>query len=376
MTEWIRAARAVTPDGVVEGVRIGVEGGLIVAVEAGAPPDDGLWALPGFVDTHTHGALGHDYGTATRDEARAILAFQRSRGTTTAYASLATRALDDLCGQLGVLAGLVEAGELAGIHLEGPFLAPERRGAHRADLLRTPDPDVVRSLLEAGRGSVRMVTLAPELPGADEAVSTLRAAGVRVAFGHSDADALGCARMVEHGARVATHLFNAMRPIHHRDPGPVPGLLTDPRVAVELICDGVHLHADTIDLAIAVAGPDRVVLVTDAMAATGLGDGDYPLGDLTARVIDGTARVLGADGRLGAIAGSTLTMDVAVKNLVSAGHPPASVARMAAATPAGVHGLDDVGALEVGRRADVVLIDERGALQRVFHAGAEVSRPR
>ncbi|GAB3711557.1 N-acetylglucosamine-6-phosphate deacetylase [Mariniluteicoccus flavus] len=371
MSEHIEVAYAVTPDAVVEGARIVVEGDRIAAVEPTGRRggDAGEWALPGFVDTHTHGAVGHDFGDADADGVRAMLDFQRSRGATSVFASLATNTLDHLERQVALLADFVEAGELAGIHLEGPFLAAERKGAHAAELLRDPDPVSVARLLEAGRGTVAMVTLAPERDHATEAIAAFRAAGVRVAFGHSDADAALCRSAIDAGARVATHLFNAMRGIHHREPGPVPALLDDPRVAVELICDGVHLHDDVIRLAVAAAGPERVILITDAMAATGLSDGDYTLGALRARVVGDVARILEEDGSLGAIAGSTLTMDRAVAHAVRLGTPLPAVAAMAASTPARVHGLGDVGALVPGRYADLVLTDAEGRPHRVMRRG-------
>lgn len=369
MSEVIEVARAMTAEGVVEGARLVVDGERIAAVERAGSAGEAPWAVPGFVDTHTHGAVGHDFGDADADGVAAMLAFQRSRGATSVMASLATHTLDHMAARVALLADFVERGELVGIHLEGPFLAPERKGAHSLELLRDPDPESVATLLDAGRGCVRMVTLAPERAGAEQAMAMFARAGVRVAFGHSDADAAGCAWAVDRGATVATHLFNAMRGIHHREPGPVPGLLTDPRVMVELICDGVHLDRDVVRMALAAAGPDRVGLVTDAMAATGLADGDYSLGALTARVEDGVARIVTDDGTPGAIAGSTLTMDRAFAAVVDAGATIPDAARMAATTPARVHALDGVGVLAAGAYADLVLVGDDGVRRRVMRRG-------
>lgn len=373
--EPLLVAGAVTPSGIVAPARISITDDRIDAIDPapGAKTDDS-WALPGFVDTHTHGGMGVDFGSADADGVRRVLEFARSRGTTSQFASLATDTVDSLCRQLDLLAGFVEAGELAGIHLEGPFLAEARRGAHDPRLLRHPAPEVVDTLLTAGRGQVAMVTLAPELEGTDEAIPRFLAAGVRVAFGHSDTGAELTRRTVEAGATVATHLFNAMQPIHHRNPGPIPVLLEDPRVGVELICDGIHLSPEVVRLAAAAAGWDRVLLVTDAMAAAGLGDGDYALGALRARVEAGVARVLTEDGTggesLGSIAGSTLTMAGALRFLLDLGADLPAASAASAGNPARWHGLDEVGALAPGRFADLVLTDPAGSVRRVLRRGA------
>ena len=202
-----------------------------------------------------------------------------------------------------------------------------------------------------------------------EAIDRLVRDGVTTAVGHTDSDAAMIKEAVDRGATVATHLFNAMRPIHHREPGPVPALLDDPRVVVELIADGVHLHDDVLLLAIAAAGPDRVALITDAMLAAGASDGRYRLGALPVEVSEGRARLVKADGSPGAIAGSTLTMAAAYERLIGLGLPHEQVARMAATTPARVHRLNRVGAIEAGRLADLCVVDDRGALQRVMARG-------
>ena len=214
-----------------------------------------------------------------------------------------------------------------------------------------------------------MITIAPELPHGLEAIDRLVRDGVTTAVGHTDSDAAMIKEAVDRGATVATHLFNAMRPIHHREPGPVPALLDDPRVVVELIADGVHLHDDVLLMAIAAAGPDRVALITDAMLAAGASDGRYRLGALPVEVSHGRARLVKADGSPGAIAGSTLTMAAAYERLIRLGLPHEQVARMAATTPARVHRLDRVGAIEAGRFADLCVVDDRGALQRVMARG-------
>lgn len=353
------------------------DAGWIVNIETDAPPADAEvidgWAVPGFVDTHSHGGANADFADEDPARVTAAIEMHRGHGTTTLFASTVTESIPDLCRQIGTLRQHIAAGELDGIHLEGPFLAPEKKGAHREHLLISPSPAAVAELLEASQGAVKMITMAPELSDALDATRTFVQAGVAVAFGHSDADQDLTAAGVDAGMNIATHLFNAMRPIHHREPGPIPQLLTDDRVAVELICDGVHVHPAVVRMAIAAAGVERVLLVTDAMSATGAADGEYQLGGLPVRVIDGTAKLINADGSLGAIAGSTLTMDRAFSFVVQeVGCSIVDAAKMAAINPARVHGLAKVGQLSVGRRADLCVVNDDGELQRVMRRAAWV----
>lgn len=357
--------RLVTPDGIVDGW-LETAGGTITAVGPGEPPRPadrdvaGQWVVPGFVDIHVHGGAGADFTTGSSEQARRIVALHRRHGTTTMLASLVTADVETMAASIDALAGLVDEGELAGIHLEGPFLAPTRRGAHDAGLLRVPEPDVVDRLVSAGPTRVRMVTLAPEQPAAIDAVRRLVDFGVVVAVGHTDATYDQTRAAIDAGAAVGTHLFNAMRPVLHREPGPVPALLEDDRVTVELICDGVHLHPATIRWVLRTASARRVALVTDAMAAAGAGDGDYLLGHLTVRVRDGVARQ--PDGT---IAGSTLTMDRAFRCVVDAGASVEEAVTMASTTPAEALGLaDEIGSITVGRAADLVVLD------RTLHVAA------
>ena len=357
--------RLVTPDGIVDGW-LETAGATITAVGPGEPPRPadrdvaGQWVVPGFVDIHVHGGAGADFTTGSSEQARRIVALHRRHGTTTMLASLVTADVETMAASIDALAGLVDEGELAGIHLEGPFLAPTRRGAHDAGLLRVPEPDVVDRLVSAGPTRVRMVTLAPEQPAAIDAVRRLVDFGVVVAVGHTDATYDQTRAAIDAGAAVGTHLFNAMRPVLHREPGPVPALLEDDRVTVELICDGVHLHPATIRWVLRTASARRVALVTDAMAAAGAGDGDYVLGHLTVRVRDGVARQ--PDGT---IAGSTLTMDRAFRCVVDAGASVEEAVTMASTTPAEALGLaDEIGSITVGRAADLVVLD------RTLHVAA------
>ena len=366
-------ARMVTPDGIVDGW-VDVDDRRIAALGRGDPPrpaDRDLgrrWVVPGFVDIHVHGGARAAYMSGDQDQAVLVADLHRRHGTTTTMASLVTGGEAALTRIVTSVAELVDDGLVAGIHLEGPFLAEARCGAHDPGLLREPEPALVERLLRAGHGTIRMVTLAAELPYAGDAVRRIVGAGARAAVGHTDATYAQAQEAIEAGATVATHLFNAMRPLHHREPGPVPALLEDERVTVELICDGVHLHPAVVRLAIEAAGPSRVTLVTDAMAATGAGDGDYVLGELAVRVEDGVARLV----KGGAIAGSTLTMDRAFQFVVrEAGVAIEDAVRMASANPAALLGVGDrVGSLAVGYDADLVVLDEEFTRQAVMAKGS------
>lgn len=373
--EKIQVAHAVTPDGVIDDATITIADGRIVSVEPGGTGAT-LWAVPGFVDSHSHGAVGVSYGDPDRAANMRAIEYHRTQGSTTIIASTVTEPIEKLERQLAVLRELTEAGELGGIHLEGPFLAPEKKGAHDLALLRDPDPASVERLIAAGGPALKMITMAPERNLAEAAIRRFVEAGVKVAFGHSDADEKITAESIDWGADIATHLFSAMRSIHHRDAGPVPVLLVDERVMVELICDGIHHQPVIAAMSIDAAGPNRVALVTDAMSATGKGDGRYVLGELEVEVTDGTARLVTADGTPGAIAGSTLTMARAFQFVVEeVGVSIPDAARMAATTPAAWHRLDEVGQLSPGRYADICLVDDDGALHGVIRHGEWIVRP-
>ncbi|PJE97403.1 N-acetylglucosamine-6-phosphate deacetylase [Streptomyces carminius] len=375
----LTGARVVRPDG-VDGSdgngRVTVEGTRIAADapgEAGTLDLTGHWIVPGFVDMHVHGGGGASFSSGSAEEALRAVATHRAHGTTTLVASTVTGDLEDLARQAAVLSELVEQGDLAGVHFEGPFISPHRCGAHDPALLRDPDPADVRKLLDAARGTARMVTLAPELPGGLESVRLLAEEGVIAAVGHTDAAYEATLRAVEAGATVATHLFNAMPVLRHREPGPVAALLADERVTVELINDGVHLHPAVLGLAFARAGAGRVAFVTDAMGAAGMGDGLYPLGPLTVRVTDGVARL--AEG--GSIAGSTLTLDRALRRAVTVdGLPVEDAVRALSANPARLLGVADrVGSIEPGKDADLVVLDAEYRLTGVMRKGEWVVAP-
>ncbi|GEE00531.1 N-acetylglucosamine-6-phosphate deacetylase [Gordonia spumicola] len=366
----IVSAAAVVADGAVHRPGwLSIADGLVDGVGAGAPPSvadehhpDGT-IVAGFVDMHVHGGGGASYTDGDADQVKVASAFHRSHGTTTTVASTVSASPDELAETVGRLAPLVRAGAIAGIHLEGPWIAHSRCGAHAPDRLRSPDLAEIDSLLEIADGTIAMVTIAPELPGALDAVERLTAAGVRVAVGHTDATYDQTRAALDRGASVATHLFNAMAPLGHREPGPILALLEDPRAVVELIGDGVHLHPSLVAQVQRRVGSHRVALVTDSMVAAGMADGDYLLGSLDVYVRDGVARLRSTD----AIAGSTATMDGlfarTVAGLRRAPEPMSdddaliAASVMCSETPARVLRRDDIGVLAVGRRADFVILD-------------------
>jgi N-acetylglucosamine-6-phosphate deacetylase len=363
--------RVVTPRGVLDDTIVVLRGERIAELRPAGPTErEDLrpgWILPGFVDIHVHGGGGFSFTTGAADQARGAAAFHARHGTTTLLASLVTAAPPALRAALRSLAPLVDEGLLAGVHLEGPYLSPVRCGAQNPAYLRDPDTAELATLLESG--IVGMVTLAPELPGALDAVRLLVDRGVLAAVGHTDATYEQTMAAVVAGAGVATHLGNAMRPIHHRAPGPIIALLDAPGVVCEQVADGVHLHEGMLRHVFRTAGPDRVALVTDAMAAAGRPDGDYDLGDQSVTVSAGVARLT----RDGAIAGSTLTMDAAFRRTVHNGVSVVDAARMAATTPARVIGLgDQVGAVEAGLRADLVLLDQELHVTAVLRGGEPI----
>ncbi len=318
---------------------------------------------PGFVDAHGHGGAGVAYDDGV-DAIRTARALHREHGTTSAVISLVTAPLEDLEASVAAIAELTKTDpDVLGSHLEGPFLDPGHQGAHEPTLLRTPTPESIARLLEAGNGTVRQITIAPELPGGLAAIEQIVAAGAVAAVGHTDATEAQAREAFDAGATLLTHAFNAMRPIHHRAPGPVLAAAADERVVLEGIADGVHLHADVIRLLFQVA-PGRVALVTDAMAAAGSADGHYDLGAVKVTVKDGIART----DDTGSIAGSTLTQDAALRKTVDAGVPVADALQALTATPARAMGRTDVGTLAIGSRADVVLLGADLQVGRVYTA--------
>ncbi|MFG2531390.1 N-acetylglucosamine-6-phosphate deacetylase [Streptomyces sp. NPDC048516] len=384
----LTGARIARPSGVVERGRITVEGGLIGDVHsrdldldeavAGRVVDlTGHLIVPGFVDMHVHGGGGGSFSSADPEECMTVAETHRRHGTTSMVASTVTGELTDLARQAAVLAELVQQGELAGIHFEGPFISAHRCGAHQPELLRDPDPADVRKLIDAAHGTASMMTVAPELPGGLESVRLLADAGVIAALGHTDSDYDATRRAIEAGATVATHLFNAMPPLGHRTPGPVAALLEDERITVELINDGTHLHPAILQLAVREAGAGRVAFITDAMGAAGMNDGMYPLGPMQVEVKDGVARI-SSGPTAGSIAGSTLTLDRAFRRAVTLdGLTIDQAVQALSATPARLLGIDDrTGSLQTGKDADLVVLDAAYEPAGVMRRGEWVVRPK
>jgi N-acetylglucosamine-6-phosphate deacetylase len=372
----LSGADVVLPTGTVKAGRVIVDGPRI----AGAAPENAQvidvtdhWLVPGFVDIHNHGGGGASFTSGTVDDVLKGIHTHRLHGTTTLVASTVTGDMDFLAQRAGILSELAEQGDLAGIHFEGPFISPCRKGAHSEELLRDPDPADVRKLIDAARGRAKMVTLATELPGGLDSVRLLAEHGVIAAIGHTDATYEQTVEAIDAGATVATHLFNAMPPLGHRDPGPIVALLEDPRITVELINDGTHLHPASLELAFHHAGAGRVAFITDAMDAAGFGDGLYSLGPLAVEVKEGVARLV--EG--GSIAGSTLTLDRAFKRSVTIDRLSVedTVAALSA-NPARLLGsYGEIGSLEPGKYADLVLLDRHFDLKGVMRRGEWVVDP-
>lgn len=363
-TALLASPQVLWPDGTLRPGWVAVSDGRITEVGFGTPPGtpdlEAPVLSPGMVDMHCHGGAGKTFATTEATEAAGVVAAHLTRGTTSIMASLVTAEIDELEEQIRTLVPLAQEGAIIGIHLEGPWLNEDHCGAHDPDLLRAPDPADIDRLVQAGGGHLRMVTLAPELPGALAATEQLRRAGVVVALGHTDADADQFRAGVAAGASVVTHLCNGMRPMHHRSPGPVVAALADPRLTVEVVADGVHIHPAVLDL-VHRSAHSRVALITDAMSAALVGDGDYRLGGLDVEVVDGVARL--ADG--GSIAGSTLTLDRAVRTAVGSGFHPAGALTAATRSPARALGLSD-GVIEVGAAARLLAWEPDLRLTRVL----------
>jgi N-acetylglucosamine-6-phosphate deacetylase len=357
---------------------IEVSQGVVDAIGTGAPPrpaDRDLGAVtvvPGFVDTHLHGGGGANFSTASAAETATAVALHRKHGTTTLVASLVTAGPAELLRQVRELADDVRGGLIDGIHLEGPWLSTTRCGAHQPSLMRDPDPAEVDRVLDAGAGAIRMVTLAPERDGALAAIGQIVEAGAVAAVGHTEATYEQTRAAILAGATVGTHLFNAMRPIDRREPGPIVALLEDDRITVELITDGVHVDPAIYRHVTRSAGPDRVSLITDAMAAAGMADGEYWLGQLAVAVEDGVARVAGTQ----TIAGGTATMDRVFRFAVIHSDLPRDEALMAAVRQASINparalGLPCAG-LVPGATADLVVLDSDLAVTGVLRQGSWV----
>jgi N-acetylglucosamine-6-phosphate deacetylase len=365
--EGVRAGDLVLSGDTIASVGARGAGGEVVELE-------GRWVLPGFIDVHVHGGGGAQCNTADAEDIRRVARFHAQHGTTALLPTTVAAPVDDLMAAVEAIRAAARApevgsAEVLGAHLEGPFLSPRWPGAMDAAHFIEADLAVADRLVAGG--GVRMMTVAPELPGALDVVRALVAAGVVVSLGHTDAAYAQVAAAVAAGARSITHTFNAMRPLHHRTPGAL-GAALDLKVACEVICDGVHVDPALVRLLARVKGAKRTLLVTDAIEAAGLPDGEYRLGQRRVSVAAGRATLLGSD----TIAGSTLTLDRALRNMVAfGGGDIEEAARMVSTTPAELLGIADrKGVLAAGRDADVVILEPDLSIAGVLVRGAWARR--
>ena len=334
---------------------------------------------PGFIDIHIHGGAGHDVMVADASQLATVGRLLSHHGVTTYFPTTVTVPLDQICSALERLAGAIESASVdngsrgrarpLGIHLEGPFLSHVRRGAHPLENLLPPTLETFNRLWQAARGHIRIMTIAPELDGALEVIAEAARLGVCVSMGHSDAEMKSASAGVAAGARHATHTFNAMRPLDHRQPGIIGEVLTDPRLSADIIADGIHLDPAIVRLFLQSKGPDQAVLITDAISATGMPDGSYRLGTFEVEVKNGRCLV---DGKL---AGRVLTMDRAVRNVMEFAHwDLQQTLRLATLNPARVAGLANRGKLTAGAEADFVVLSPSGEVRNTIIRG-EVCEP-
>lgn len=383
----IHAARALTPLEEIPDAAVVIEDGRISAVgpRAGLVAASGArevsardaTIVPGFVDVHVHGAGGHDVMSSTEEALTTIASTVARKGTTSIVATTVTAPPDETRRCLEgisryILSPANRSGEMTaeiiGIHLEGPFISPARRGVHPAGAIANPSATLLDRYLEAASGTVKILTLAPEMPGALELIERGYAKGLVVAMGHTDATYEQAHTAIFRGARHAVHVFNAMRPFSHRETGVLGAVLTDPNVTAEIIADGIHVDDPAIRLLLAAKGADLILLVSDGTAATGMRDGSYRLGTFDVTVSDGVCR-----NREGKLAGSTLTLDRAVQHMVRLGVPLIEAIRMATYNGARRVGMETrKGALAPGADADFILLTPELKVANVFARGVSL----
>jgi N-acetylglucosamine-6-phosphate deacetylase len=382
----IHAGRAFTPFEEISDAVIVIQGSKISAVgqrgKVNLPRGvrelnaSGRTVVPGFVDVHIHGAGGHDVMEGTREALEIISATVAAHGTTSLVATTVTASeketLDSVAGIAHFILHTSQyatrelSAEILGIHFEGPFISPARRGVHPAKWIVPPSRELLAQLLGEARGTAQILTLAPELPGALDLISVARQAGLVVSLGHTDATYEQAQAAIEAGASHAAHVFNAMRPFSHRGTGVIGAVLTSPKVSAELIADGVHVDEAAMRMLVELKTPERVILVSDGISATGMPGGKYQLGMFEVKVSEGVAR--NAEGKL---AGSTLTLDRALRNMVALGVPLSSALRMVTANPARQIGLGTrKGVLAPGADADLVFLDDKLEVSGVMTRGA------
>ncbi|HHW01277.1 MAG TPA: N-acetylglucosamine-6-phosphate deacetylase [Thermoanaerobacterales bacterium] len=393
MSVLIKNARIITPYGVLEDRVVVVKEGKIVGIVKESEPDDdsfdevidagGRYLSPGFIDIHNHGNSGHDVMEATFEALDAMAKFHASRGVTGFLATTMTASHDEIKGALKNVAGYIQKQEksfgnegvresygarLLGAYLEGPYFSMAKKGAQPPEYIKNPDIGELEDLIEVSGNNIKVAAIAPELPGSTEAIQYLRSRSITVSAAHTDATYDEAMKGIECGITQVTHVFNGMRSFSHREPGIVGAALTDERVCCEMICDGIHLHPAAMKLVAGIKGSDRVILISDAMMACGLSDGEYELGGQKVFVKDRAARL--ADGTL---AGSTLTLDRAVYNMVHmVGVALCDAVRMVTLNPARAIGLSHKkGSIETGKDADLVIFDENINISMVMVAGRE-----
>jgi N-acetylglucosamine-6-phosphate deacetylase len=393
----IFARRALTPQQEIPDAVVLIDGKKIAAVgprnEVTIPASArrhekrNFSVVPGFIDVHIHGAAGYDVMDSGSEAFAAITASVAARGTTSLVATTVTaseeftsRAVQGVAAwmkharQEGAEHGQPEQGsakdrpsaEILGVHFEGPFISHARRGVHSEEWIVPPSVSFFRRLLEAAKGAARILTLAPELPGAADLIAEAQRKGIVVSLGHTDANYAEAMAAISAGARHAAHVFNAMRPFAHRDTGVLGAILTSPGVTAELIADGVHVDDAAIRILFAVKGPQGLILVSDGTAATGMPDGKYRLGSVEVSVAGGVAR--NSEGKL---AGSTLTLDQALRHMVALGIPLREILPMLTSNPARLLGLEQrKGSIAAGADADLVLLDDELKVAGVMTRGA------
>jgi N-acetylglucosamine-6-phosphate deacetylase len=385
-TALLHVARAFTPttelldagillrDGVIEA--IGPRGGFTLPAGAREVLAADKTAVPGFLDVHIHGAGGHDVMEASESALRAIAAKIGAHGTTSFLATTVTadpeaicRSSEGIARYIGLQHQVTTPGaEILGIHFEGPFISSIRRGVHPPEWIRLPSAELLNRFVSAAAGNARLMTLAPELLGAIPCIDAARKAGMVVGIGHTDATYEQARAAVAHGAHHAIHTFNAMRPFSHRDPGVIGAVLTSPDITAELIADGVHVDETAMRLLLKAKGAVGVILISDGISATGMPDGKYLLGGFEITVSGGVC--CNSEGRL---AGSTLTLDRALRNIVGLGACLPDTLRMLTLNPATLLGIEHKkGVLRANADADIVLLDESLRVTQVFARGIPV----
>jgi N-acetylglucosamine-6-phosphate deacetylase len=333
-------------------------------------------AVPGFIDVHIHGAGGRDVMEGTETALTTISKIVAAHGTTsyvattvTADAEMIRKSTEGISKYIGTqhLSGDARA-EVLGVHFEGPFISPIRRGVHPLEFIRLPSVELLGTFIEAAGGHAQIITIAPEVLGAMPCIDAAREAGLVVGIGHTDATYEQARAAIAHGAHHAVHTYNAMRPFTHRDAGVIGAVLTSPEVTAELIADGVHVDEAAMRVLLQAKGAKRIILISDGVSATGMSDGKYRLGHLEVTVVDGICR--DAEGKL---AGSTLTLDRALRNIVNLGVPLADALRMLTLNPATLLGIEfKKGSLRAGADADIVLLDEGLNVTNVWTRGTEL----